>query len=42
MFSSATVPMPEPGETYFISEERLSKSERRRLNRFLERSTWAD
>lgn len=37
MFSNAPVPMPKPGGHYFISEDQLSDSERRRLNRFLER-----
>jgi hypothetical protein len=37
-FSKATVPLPPPGETYFVPDEQLSKSERRRLSRFLEQN----
>ena len=36
MFSSATIPLPKAGGTYFISEEQLTPAERVRLNRFLE------
>ena len=36
MFNSASVPLPKAGGTYFISNDKLSRSERRRLNRFLE------
>ena len=35
MFSTATIPLPQPGGTYFIPEDNLSKAERIRLNRFL-------
>jgi hypothetical protein len=38
MFSSATIDLPEAGGSYFISEDRLSRSERLRLDRFLERT----
>jgi len=37
-FSVATVPLPSPGNIYFIPEEQLSRAERRRLNRFLDRN----
>ena len=37
MFSNAPVPMPKPGGQYFISDDQLGRTERRRLNRFLER-----
>lgn len=35
MFSSATVRLPEAGATYFIAEDKLSRGERARLDRFL-------
>lgn len=35
LFSTATVPLPEPGGVYFIPEEHLSRGERVRLERFL-------
>jgi hypothetical protein len=35
MFSTATVPLPRPGATYFISEEHLASAESKRLDRFL-------
>lgn len=36
MFSTATIRLPEPGATYFIPDEKLSKAEQVRLNRLLE------
>jgi hypothetical protein len=38
MFSSATIDLPEAGGSYFIAEDRLSRSERVRLDRFLKRT----
>jgi hypothetical protein len=34
-FSTASVPLPEPGGTYFIDESQLARSERKRLDKFL-------
>lgn len=39
MLSTATVPLPRPGGTYFISDDKLSRAERKRLNRYLKQST---
>lgn len=37
-FSTASVPLPAPGGTYFIGQDQLTRSERRRLDRFLARN----
>ena len=39
MFSTATIPLPRPGGTYFISDDKLSRAERKRLKRYLAKST---
>ncbi len=35
MFNSATIDLPEPGGVYFIPEEKLSRAERHKLDRYL-------